>query len=87
MRIHYVPTVLLLGSALVLLLVAGGLLLKGQAVRRTAQRFRARAVAVRATVVGLEAKDLSLGVSPTRATSRGSPSSPTAPRARSRRRR
>lgn len=64
MRIHYVPTVLLLGSALVLLLVAGGLLLKGQAVRRTAQRFRARAVAVRATVVGLEAKDLSLGSEP-----------------------
>ena len=64
MKIHYVPTVLLLGSAVLLLLVAGGLLLKGRAVRRTARSFRSRAVTVTATVVGLEAKDLSLGSEP-----------------------
>ncbi len=64
MKIHYVPAVLLLGSAVVILLLAGGLLLKGRAVRRSAQRFRSRAVPATATVVGLEAKDLSLGSDP-----------------------
>ncbi|HEU5038036.1 MAG TPA: DUF3592 domain-containing protein [Nocardioides sp.] len=64
MRIHYVPTVLLLGSAVVVLLVAAGLLLKGRAVRRTAEEFRDRAVTTTATVVGLDAKDLSLGTEP-----------------------
>lgn len=64
MRIHYVPTVLLLGSAVLILLVGIGLLLKGRAVRRTASTFRSRAVAVTATVVALEAKDLSLGAAP-----------------------
>lgn len=64
MKIHYVPTLLLLGSALVLLLVAAGLVLKGRAVRRAAETFRARAVRTRATVVALEAKDLSLSGDP-----------------------
>lgn len=64
MKIHYVPTVLLLGSAVVLLLVAGALLLKGRSVRRTARSFRSRAVPATATVVGLQAKDLSLGAEP-----------------------
>src|SRR6478735_7606226 len=64
MKIHYVPTVLLLGSALLILLLGAGLLLKGRAVRGTAERFRSRAVAITATVVALEAKDLSLGAEP-----------------------
>ncbi|GAA4713154.1 DUF3592 domain-containing protein [Nocardioides conyzicola] len=64
MRIHYVPTVLLLGSAVLILLIGAGLLLKGRAVRRTAERFRSRAVAATATVVSLEAKDLSFGAEP-----------------------
>ena len=64
MKIHYVPTVLLLGSALLILLVAGGLLLKGRSVRRAAASFRGRAVTVTATVTGLEAKDLSFGAEP-----------------------
>ena len=60
MRIHYVPTALLLGSAALLLLVAAVLFLKGRSMRRTAEGFRSRAVPARATVVALEAKDLSL---------------------------
>jgi hypothetical protein len=64
MRIHYVPTVLLLGSAVLILLLGVFLLLKGRAVRRTASTFRSRAVATTATVVALEAKDLSLGAEP-----------------------
>ncbi|WP_028642646.1 DUF3592 domain-containing protein [Nocardioides sp. URHA0020] len=64
MKIHYVPTVLLLGSALLILLGGVLLLLKGRAVRRTAERFRDRAVSTTATVVSLEAKDLSLGAEP-----------------------
>lgn len=64
MRIHDVPTVLLLGTAVLLLLAALALLLRGRAVRRTAVGFRDRAVPVTATVVGLEAKDLSLGGTP-----------------------
>lgn len=64
MKIHYVPTVLLLGSAVLILLVGVGLLLKGRAVRRTAARFRSRAVTVTGTVVALEAKDLSFGAEP-----------------------
>ena len=64
MKIHYVPTVLLLGSAVLILLLGIGLLLKGRAVRRTAERFRSRAVAITATVVALEAKDLSFGAEP-----------------------
>jgi hypothetical protein len=63
-RIHVVPTVLLLGAAVLVLLVAGVLLLKGRATRRAAAGFRSRAVTVTATVVGLEAKDLSLGAEP-----------------------
>jgi hypothetical protein len=63
-KIHYVPTVLLLGTAALILLVAAGLLLKGRAVRRTAESFRGRAVAVTATVVALEAKDLGLAGNP-----------------------
>jgi hypothetical protein len=63
-RIHYVPTVLLLGSAVVVLLVAGAMLLKGRSVRRAAETFRDRAVSATATVVELEAKDLSLGAEP-----------------------
>jgi len=63
-KIHYVPTLLLLGSAVLLLLVAAGLFLKGRSVRRTAESFRGRAVTTQATVVALEAKDLSLGAEP-----------------------
>lgn len=64
MKIHYVPTVLLLGSAVLILLVGVALLLKGRAVRRSASIFRSRAVVATATVVALEAKDLSLGAEP-----------------------
>ena len=64
MRIHYVPTVLLLGSAVLILLVGVFLLLKGRGVRRSAESFRSRAVTVTGTVVALEAKDLSLGAEP-----------------------
>jgi Protein of unknown function (DUF3592) len=63
-RIHYVPTVLLLGSAVVVLLVALALLLKGRSVRRTAAAFRDRAVSATAMVTELEAKDLSFGAEP-----------------------
>jgi len=63
-KIHYVPTLLLLGSALILLVVAAGLLLKGRAVRRSAHPFHSRAVTVTATVVEIEAKDLALGSAP-----------------------
>ncbi|GAA1763321.1 hypothetical protein GCM10009795_007400 [Nocardioides hankookensis] len=64
MKIHYVPTVLLLGSAVLILLVGAGFLLKGRAVRRSALTFRSRAVAATGTVVALEAKDLSFGAEP-----------------------
>lgn len=64
MRIHYVPTVLLLGSAVAVLLVALVLLLKGRSVRRAAEGFRDRAVTTTATVTALEAKDLSFGTEP-----------------------
>lgn len=64
MSIHPVPTVLLLGAAVLLLLLGVGLLLRGRLVRRTAASFRDRAVPVVATVVGLEAKDLSLAAEP-----------------------
>lgn len=64
MRIHHVPTVLLLGSAAVILLVALGLFLRGRAVRRAAAVFEERAVTATATVVELEAKDLSLSGEP-----------------------
>jgi Protein of unknown function (DUF3592) len=64
MRIHYVPTVLLLGSAAVVLVVAAALLLKGRSVRRTAESFRSRAVTTTATITALEAKDLSFGAEP-----------------------
>ena len=64
MRIHAVPTALLLGSAAVILLVALVLLLKGRAVRAAAGGFAERAVRVTASVVELEAKDLSLSGEP-----------------------
>lgn len=64
MKIHYVPTVLLLGSALIVLVVAAVLVLKGRSVRRTAETFRSRAVTTTATVTALEAKDLSFGAEP-----------------------
>ncbi len=63
MRIHTVPTALLLGAAAVILLLAVVLLLKGRAVRAAAG-FADRAVRVTATVVELEAKDLSLSGDP-----------------------
>lgn len=64
MKIHYVPTLLLLGTAAVLLLLALGLLLKGVAVRRSAEAFRGRAVEASATVVSVDAKDISLRAEP-----------------------
>lgn len=64
MRIHYVPTLLLLGSAALLLLLALALLLKGVAVRRSAEGFRSRAVETTATVVAVDAKDISLRAQP-----------------------
>jgi Protein of unknown function (DUF3592) len=63
-KIHYVPTVLLLGSAVLVIVVAGVLMLKGRSVRRTAATFRERAVTATATVTALEAKDLSFGAEP-----------------------
>ena len=44
MKIHYVPTVLLLGSAVLILLVGAAFFVKGRAVRRSAETFRSRAV-------------------------------------------
>ena len=64
MKIHYVPTVLLLTSTVVIAVVGVVLLLKGRSVRRTAERFRERAVPVSATVVELQAKDLSIRAEP-----------------------
>lgn len=64
MRIHYVPTVLLLGAAVLLVVVALVLFVKGRSVRRSAKTFRSRAVTTTATLVTLEAKDLSLGSTP-----------------------
>ncbi|GAA4375362.1 DUF3592 domain-containing protein [Nocardioides caricicola] len=64
MKIHYVPTLLLVGTTLLFLLLAAGLLLKGRSVRHRARTFRSRAVDAAATVVAIEAKDLSLGSSP-----------------------
>lgn len=64
MRIHYVPTALLLGSAALICLLGVVLLLKGRSVRRTAAAFLDRAVPVTATVVELQAKDLGLGSEP-----------------------
>ncbi|WP_395657616.1 DUF3592 domain-containing protein [Nocardioides sp.] len=64
MKIHYVPTVLLLGSAALILVVGVLLMLKGRAQRRSATSFRERAVPVTGTVVELQAKDLSLGSEP-----------------------
>lgn len=64
MRIHTVPTILLLGAGVVFLLLAVVLFLKGMSVRRSAEEFRSRAIEVTATVVGLEAKDIGLGSEP-----------------------
>lgn len=64
MRIHYIPTVLLLGSAFALLLAGLVLLVRGRNARRVASAFREHAVTTTATVVALEAKDLSLGSAP-----------------------
>lgn len=64
MKIHYVPTLLLLGSAVLILLLALWLLLRGRGVRRAAAGFDERAVTVTGTVVELEAKDLSLSGEP-----------------------
>lgn len=64
MKIHYVPTALLVGSAVLIALVGLVLMLKGRAVRRSATGFHERAVPVTATVVELQAKDLSLRSEP-----------------------
>lgn len=64
MKIHYVPTVLLVGSTVVIAVVGLLLLLKGRAVRRSAEGFLDRAVPVTATVVELQAKDISLRAEP-----------------------
>ena len=64
MKIHYVPTVLLLGSAVLILLLGVVLMIKGRAVRHRAEGFRSRAVPVTGTVVELQAKDLSFGAEP-----------------------
>jgi hypothetical protein len=49
MKIHYVPTALLVGSAVLIALVGLVLMLKGRAVRRSATGFHERAVPVTAT--------------------------------------
>ena len=64
MKIHYVPTILLLTSTALILVVGVVLVLTGRGVRRTAERFRDRAVPVTATVVELQAKDLSIRAEP-----------------------
>lgn len=64
MKIHYVPTVLLLSSTVLIAVVGLVLLLKGRAVRRSATSFLDRAVTVTGTVVELQAKDLSLRAEP-----------------------
>jgi hypothetical protein len=57
--IHPVPSLLLLGTGAVLLVVAGVLFARGVRQRRLAEGFRARAVETQAEVIGLEAKDVS----------------------------
>lgn len=64
MSVHPVPSLLLLGTGAVLLVVAGLLFARGLRQRRLAEGFRDRAVETEAEVVGLEAKDVSLGSSP-----------------------
>ena len=64
MTIRVVPTVLLLASAALIVGLGLVLLLRGRAVRRAADSFRDRAVTTTATVVALDAKDLSLGGEP-----------------------
>ena len=64
MKIHYVPTVLLVGSSLLILVVGVVLMLKGRAVRSSAEGFLDRGVPVIGEVVELQAKDLSFGREP-----------------------
>jgi hypothetical protein len=62
--VHPVPSLLLLGAGAVLLVVAAVLFGRGIRQRRVAEGFRDRAVEVQAEVVGLEAKDVSIGSAP-----------------------
>lgn len=64
MSVHPVPSVLLLGTGAVLLVVAAVLFARGLRQRRLAEGFRDRAVQTVAEVVGLEAKDVGLGSAP-----------------------
>lgn len=64
MSIHLLPSVLLLGTGAVLLVVAAVLFARGVRQRRIAEGFRERAVETQAEVVGLEVKDVGLGSSP-----------------------
>ena len=64
MTIHVVPSILLLGTGLVLALVAAGCFLRGLRQRRIAAGFLDRAVPTTAEVVQVEAKDVSFGGEP-----------------------
>ncbi|MGB0100891.1 MAG: DUF3592 domain-containing protein [Nocardioides sp.] len=64
MRIETVPTLLLLGTGVVLLGVAALLYMRGLGIQRASRSFAYRAVEVTATVVSLEAKDISLSREP-----------------------
>lgn len=64
MSVHPVPSVLLLGTGAVLLVVAAVLFARGVRQRRVAEGFRGRAVEVEAEVVGIEAKDVGIGSAP-----------------------
>lgn len=64
MTVHALPSALLLGSGVVLLLGAALMFLRGVRQRRIVASFRSRAVEVTADVVSLDAKDVSLSSSP-----------------------
>ena len=64
MTVHPVPSLILLGTGGVLLVLAAVLFARGLRQRRIAEGFRERAVETRAEVVGLEVKDVGLGSSP-----------------------
>ena len=64
MTVHPVPSLILLGTGALLLVLAAALFARGLRQRRVAEGFRDRAVETEAEVVGLAAKDVGLGSSP-----------------------
>jgi len=62
--VHPVPSLILLGTGGVLLVLAAVLFARGLRQRRIAEGFRDRAMETEGEVVGLAAKDVGLGTSP-----------------------